>query len=234
LAASVIATTLESGHDAVEITRRLLQALRDHIRGRKGNSTPSQQQLELAGFVEQHLLTGLVRGSARKALLDGCSTISAAVTQRKFTGDPGEDWLVVRNLFRDSASAPLQAVADDAKYLRLLHRGSTLRSRLSELWRSSGTYDGAASAVSDALLQEHFAIGAKDWKGVHVMTIHKSKGKEFDEVIVYEGKYQHRIVAGGASAEKVAEARRNLRVAITRAKRKATLLTPRNDRCILL
>jgi ATP-dependent exoDNAse (exonuclease V) beta subunit len=35
-----------------------------------------------------------------------------------------------------------------------------------------------------ALLQEHFAIGAKDWKGVHVMTIHKSKGKEFDQVIV--------------------------------------------------
>jgi DNA helicase-2/ATP-dependent DNA helicase PcrA len=35
------------------------------------------------------------------------------------------------------------------------------------------------------LLQEHFAIGAKDWKGVHVMTIHKSKGKEFDEVAAY-------------------------------------------------
>ena len=35
------------------------------------------------------------------------------------------------------------------------------------------------------MLQEHFAIGAKDWKGVHGMTIHKSKGKEFDQVIVY-------------------------------------------------
>jgi hypothetical protein len=125
-------------------------------------------------------------------------------------------------------------VGEDAKYLRLLHRGSILRSRLSVLRRSNGKYTGALAAVRDALLQEHLSFGVRDWKRVHVMTIHKAKGKEFDEVIVYEGKYQHRIVDPRASVERIAQARRNLRVAVTRAKRKVTILTPDGDRSILL
>lgn len=39
-------------------------------------------------------------------------------------------------------------------------------------------------------MQEHFAAGQKDWRGIHLMTIHKSKGKEFDEVIIYDGLFQ--------------------------------------------
>jgi DNA helicase-2/ATP-dependent DNA helicase PcrA len=152
----------------------------------------------------------------------------------KFSGDPGEDWLEVRRLFKASSCEALQQVADDAKYLRLLHHGSILRSRLDELWRFSGGYAGALAAVREALVQEHFSNATREWRGVHVMTIHKSKGKEFDEVIVYEGAYQHRIVYRKANEKDVQQALRNLRVAVTRAKQRATVLTPQKEPCVFL
>jgi DNA helicase II / ATP-dependent DNA helicase PcrA len=235
LAAAVIASTLEGGTDVSEVTKRILLLLREHIRGRKGGDTPGQQQLELAKFLTQYVATGKMRGSARKALIDDCLRIAAQTVAYKFVGDPGDDWIAVRKLFEESACEALATIARDAKYLRLLHKGSALRSRLNALWRSKGSYLGATSAVRDALLQEHLFSGAKDWKGVHVMTIHKSKGKEFDEVIIYEGRYQHRIVNENASVERVTQARRNLRVAVTRAKKRTTILTPHgNGRCLLL
>lgn len=63
------------------------------------------------------------------------------------------------------------------------------------MWRSSHSYNGAVNAVSEALMQEHFSLSTKSWDGVNVMTIHKAKGKEFDEVIIYEGWYQNRFVS---------------------------------------
>jgi DNA helicase II / ATP-dependent DNA helicase PcrA len=235
LAAVVIAAALEGGTSISEVTKRILLSLRDHIRGRRGNDSPGQQQLDLANFLSQYVSTGKLRGSARKALVDDCIRIATQIVEQKLSGDPAEDWIAIRNLFQGSACEAISAVAQDAKYLRLLHKGSTLRSRLSQLWRLNESYAGATEAVRAALLQEHLFSGAKDWKGVHVMTIHKSKGKEFDEVIIYEGRYQHRIVADNASPERTMQARRNLRVAVTRARKRTTLLTPpENGRCPLL
>jgi len=233
LAAAVIASALEGGtRDEIQV--RLLPLLRDHIRGRKGARGPGAQQITLARFVDQYRLGDSVRGSARKVLIEQCRRISNALAVCQFSGNVEHDWLVVRRFFEDCSSAPLLAVATDAKYLRLLHKGSVLRSRLGERWRSGGNYRGAGAAVKDALIQEHFSAGLKTWKGVHVMTIHKSKGKEFDEVIIYEGLHRHRLASRGSSSNRIAEARRNLRVAVTRARYRATILTPGRDRSILL
>ena len=40
-----------------------------------------------------------------------------------------------------------------------------------------------------------YLYGLIKWDGVNVMTIHKSKGKEFDVVIVYEGRYRGHIIS---------------------------------------
>jgi len=55
------------------------------------------------------------------------------------------------------------------------------------------------------------------------MNMHKTKGKQFDEVSTFEG---------WASID--GPARQNLRVSVTRGKRQVTILTPKNDPCILL
>lgn len=74
----------------------------------------------------------------------------------------------------------------------------------------------------------------KDWRGIHVMTMHKAKGKEFDEVFIYEGSHQGRIIRANAEPKDIAQARLALRVAVTRAMKRATILSPRNDVCAFL
>lgn len=52
----------------------------------------------------------------------------------------------------------------------------------------------------------------REWRGIHVMTIHKSKGKESDEVFIYEGTHQGRLVRPNASQKDISQARLVLRV----------------------
>lgn len=82
-------------------------------------------------------------------------------------------------------------------------------------------------------MQEHFAAAQKDWRGIHLMTIHKSKGKEFDEVIIYDGMFQ-RIARAPADPKAYAQDLLALRVAVTRAIRRSSILTPKRDPCPFL
>lgn len=63
------------------------------------------------------------------------------------------------------------------------------------------------------------------------MTIHKSKGKEFDEVFIFEGYKQGKIVRSDATDKEVAQARLALRVAVTRARKRSTILFPKSEPC---
>jgi DNA helicase-2/ATP-dependent DNA helicase PcrA len=61
------------------------------------------------------------------------------------------------------------------------------------------------------------------------MTMHKSKGKEFDEVVIYEGQYQGRLMKRPNDPKVVSQDRLTLLVAVTRAMKRATILTPKAD-----
>jgi len=234
LAATLIAGLLEKGEDARHTGHRFILDLCTHIRGRKGNKPPTQIQLRLTEALASYVETEAIRGRNRERIVDEAGRIARRVHDVDLSGDPWEDWLAMRRMLADSHAPEIQQVAADAMYLRLLHRGATLRARLSELWRANGSYSGAASAVRDALLQEHFSASTRVWRGVHVMTIHKSKGKEFDEVVIYEGRYQGRIIHSDATEKEVSQARLALRVAVTRAMRLTTILTPVGDPCAFL
>lgn len=234
LAAVIIAGVLEGGSTSIEVAHRLIVDLCNHLKGRKGDEPPSQQQLNLADAMEGYASSGVIRGPKRKALADECLSIGTNRLAVRLSGDPEKDWLTVRRLFETALDDALTQVGKDAKYLRLLHRGATLRARLGEIWRANSSYRGSADAVREALLQEHFAASTKDWRGVHVMTIHKSKGKEFEEVIIYEDSHQGRIARVNANERELAQARLTLRVGVTRARQRATILTPRHDPCPFL
>lgn len=233
LAADVIATLLEGGTPD-SLKARLITAIHTHIRGRNGNKGPAQAELGLADAMFQYLGSGKIRGKNRQALVDDCGRLAEVRQGLVFSGSPEEDWRTVRGLFAGSQVDQLSRVATDAKYLRLLHKGSALRATLAEIWRRQGQYVGAVEAVRNALLQEHFTAALKEWRGIHLMTIHKAKGKEFDEVLIYEGRYAGRIVAADADEGRVGQARLALRVAVTRAIRRTTILTPRDEPCRFL
>jgi DNA helicase-2/ATP-dependent DNA helicase PcrA len=234
LSAVALARLLEGGADKNRLSRELLSDVIAHVRGRRGNDTPSRADLELTDALNEFLRSGNVRGKKRTAVVSEVMRIVEVRMTLALSGDPGADWLEVRRLLNESSSECIVNVADDAKYLRLLNKGATLRERLNELWRRNGSYVGATTEIQNALVQEHFTASTREWSGIHVMTIHKSKGKEFDEVFIFEGYKQGKLVRVNAGQKEVAQAFLALRVAVTRAKRRVTILSPGNEKCALL
>jgi DNA helicase-2/ATP-dependent DNA helicase PcrA len=136
-------------------------------------------------------------------------------------------------MFEESTHPSIKEVFEDSKYLRLLNKGALLSSRLSESWRLSKSYTGAKDSIKDALLQEHFSMSHRKWNGIFVMTLHKSKGKEFDEVIIWEDQYNS-IVPYNANTATIEQSKLVLRVGVTRAKKMTTICTPSKSPCILV
>jgi DNA helicase-2/ATP-dependent DNA helicase PcrA len=149
LAASAIAGLLESDPDHALVSRRLLQDLVRHMRGRSGPDGPSKAILTLSGVLSRHLEGAAIRGKNRLRIIEESNSIAGRRADLVLSGEAGEDWLAVRELFSGCESEVLRQIADDAKYLRLLRKGTMLRARLGDLWRSTGGYPGKHEPLID-------------------------------------------------------------------------------------
>lgn len=232
LAALTIASILETGSRKCCTESAVLTPLIEHILGRKGaDKPPSKAEESLASALSRYSLTKKIQGKNREKLIADTQDIVSLTNSTQFSGNIISDWKIVLAIIENEQSEVYQNLLKDARHLRLLQRGSQLYAALDILWRENGSYIGATEAVANALTQEHFSMSTRKWSGVNVMTIHKSKGKEFDAVIVYEGRYQNRIIS---KPERREQATLNLRVAVTRAKEHTYILTPNDDPCSLL
>ncbi len=231
LAAKFIGCIIDKGSTKKCSVNIILEVLMSHILGRRGAKDITKKDAEIATFIREYILTGKARGKNRIKLIEECTKIATSVNETTFTGNIIKDWKFVLTIIGECESEYIVQIAKDAKYIRLLQKGNQLYSSIDKIWRKNKNYNGIENAVAEALTQEHFAMSTKKWDGVNVMTIHKSKGKEFDEVIIYEGFYNNRIVS---KPEYIEQSRLNLRVAVTRAKKHAVIITPENDPCPLL
>jgi DNA helicase-2/ATP-dependent DNA helicase PcrA len=247
LGAEVIAFLMQSDQDGRHF-EQFISLLRNYYHG-KGGDAPAKGDIEEAerikkAYDEWMVRQGAGKGIRQNSILVNIIEVYAASRSLDLTGDPDRDWRSVRQVLEQGACIRLRALAEDARNIRLLERGTQMRQELSQDWRDNGKYANALVITRQAFVREHFSTNAKPESGVVVMNMHKAKGKQFDEVIIFEGwprvfKGQivanpDRIVQSNSRDNIDDQVRQNLRVSITRAKKRTTIITPRNDRCILL
>jgi DNA helicase II / ATP-dependent DNA helicase PcrA len=232
LAAIVIATVLEPVTTKEDLFKKLLLAIITHLKGRKSDGA-SKADIKLIDALEKYIEEGKITGKNRILFISEIKSIVDKRAEMVLAGIPATDWLSVRKLFENCTHENLHNVYLDAIYLRLLNKGAILNEDLAEKWRTFQSYHNATGIVDAALLQEHFSMTSRNWHGIFVMTIHKSKGKEFDEVIIWEDQYRT-ILPPNASTVDIERTKLALRVAITRAKSKTTILTCRDQPCSLI
>ncbi|WP_412516424.1 hypothetical protein K8Z49_37565 [Actinomadura madurae] len=159
-----------------------------------------------------------VRTNTAKAI------IAAYEAGLQLTGNPVTDWQLARTRLRGSAQ--LEEVFSKARLLRLLHATDALAWGLSDIWDGYTAYPGAADTVRRILAEETLAGRPAEPHPVTLMNMHKSKGKEFDAVIIVEGQHRDRLLDSTWETRRAVRNRRVLRVAITRARHAACFVRP--------
>lgn len=247
LAAEVIAFLLQQRSDD-GCFDEFVEVLCSFFHGR-GGAAPTKGDLAEAARFRAALVKWndcVAKGKAIPAnsVLQATFAVHQAIAAVKLTGDPDADWMALRAVLEAGGCARLAEIAREARNVRLLERGTQLRQGLSQDWRDFGGYRNALAVTRQAFVQEHFATAHKPESGVVVMNMHKAKGKQFDEVIIFEGWPKRvkgeivgnpdRIVGGNYRDGAMTQARQNFRVSVTRAKSRTTIMSPKDDICVLL
>lgn len=247
LAAEVIAFLLQQG-DHVGCFDEFVDVLCGFFHGR-GGAAPTKGDLTeatrfRAALAKWNDCAAKGKRVPANSVLQATFAVHRAVAAVKLCGDPNVDWTAIRAVLEGGECARLAEIAREVRNVRLLERGTQLRQGLSQDWRDYGAYRNALGITRQAFVQEHFATAFKPESGVVVMNMHKAKGKQFDEVIIFEGWPKRvkgeivgnpdRIVGGNRRDGPMTQARQNFRVSVTRAKVRTTIMSPKDDVCVLL
>ncbi len=247
LASEIIAYILQS-HDHKGDVAKFINLICNYFRG-KGGDAPSKTGLQEASRIFAAFEKAVENRHAGKAVRKNSIFLPIeaayeATHDLVLTGAPDSDWTTVREHLDAADCKRLKEIASKVRNISLLDRGTRLREGLSQNWRDTGRYADALDIVRHAFVREHFSTNTKPELGVVVMNMHKAKGKQFEEVIIFEGwprsqrgkvvANPNRIVRRNTHDNVDDQARQNFRVSITRAKLRTTILTPKNDPCVLL
>jgi DNA helicase-2/ATP-dependent DNA helicase PcrA len=148
--------------------------------------------------------------------------LERAAMPTDLTGQPVRDWQAARA--RLAGSTELNEVYKQVRLLRLLHATDALAWALLDAWDGDVGYRDAVGAVRVTLAEEAVNAARQEPPEVSVMTMHKSKGKEFDAVIIVEGRYDGPLLSDDPRQHDAE--RRLLRVAITRGRHLVLFLRP--------
>lgn len=149
----------------------------------------------------------------------------------EINGDPAADWIRARDVI---AQIPeFKEVHANERYVRLFRATDEIGNRLAQEWSERASYGNASEIVKRTLNMGRIISNQRDPRGCLIMTMHKSKGKEFDAVVLVEGKYKSKFFDEGREEEPFLASRRLLRVGITRARHKVVIVRPADARALI-
>jgi DNA helicase-2/ATP-dependent DNA helicase PcrA len=218
LATRVVALCLEPIPDTWQTLASGLELIAELYRAR-GNV----KKVDQLGRNAADARDGRFRGNAKcpkvlKSILD-------QIKDGYFSGEPARDWVAIRRAFEDSGTQELLLVAKLVIYLMGFNRGRRISDALSEVWLRRGQYEGARALIEAAITEDQIVGGDGDLVGLNVMTMHKSKGKEFDGVVVLHLGNNMSPYAPDWEPAPHKKSRKLLRVAVTRARHHVMMLT---------
>lgn len=219
LAARAIANIISSlEHDRGERLAQALDRIADMLRSaaNKTNIEASDKLRKWAVKCREGKIPSTKCVAALASVMD-------QLDKEGLTGAPTQDWVAVRRCLEKADAPELTKLADMARYLRLLRRGSAIEQALIVLWVSQGNYRGAEEALEQAILQNQIVDAQRETAAVSVMNMHQLKGREYDAVVLVEDQYNTFMAQD--KTPPYAETRRLLQVSITRARHYVVILS---------
>ena len=225
-AAFVVASVLEwPTGDTAETLARTLQSIATYYE-LKNSTRPTKKAKDLVRKFSE-AAGKVAKGNepniqAAKAML---RTHQAGI---QFVGHPIEDWRAAVRILHEVSS--LTEISDQGLMVPFSKPRAALPLGLGERWLASGGYLGASVLAEDILNRERLIEAERNPQGCMLMSMHKSKGKEFDGVVLVEKPFTSEFFGEGAAEVPFNRSRRLLRVAITRAKTLVRIVRPKNVR----
>ncbi len=177
--------------------------------------------------------------SLRAKTVVACKHVLEVLGKTKLTGDPVRDWLCVKNLLRDTNEQTLVEVVRHLELVVAFNRGKRIAADLTLSWQLNGRYLNARQTLENALARDQMIGGVDDKIRIQVMTIHKSKGKQFDGVILIRearsnGRTMESSFVWRDDRVPYRRSRKILSVGITRARFHTLILQPQWPTCPIL
>jgi len=117
----------------------------------------------------------------------------------------------------------LKPIIENIEKCNLFKKGSKIATQANELYFKNGNYSGLKKVFLKLSIESKIYDFYQYNNNVTIMTMHKSKGREFDGVIIFDGQYNHSINLREDDPN-LSRTRTLVRVAITRARHYVSIL----------
>ena len=222
--AAVVGSIMEWPDQSEQVGVAKTLSLIAHYYRLKNAGQPSQAAMEkIRKFSES---ADAVASSLEPRIKAAKAMRQAFRSRMTMVGDPVRDWRQARRILEEIKD--LNELFREARLVRLFGARDALATGLGAVWLTSGNYAGAANLVKKILDRERLVSSDRAPRGCMLMTIHKSKAKEFDAVVLVEGPYTSQFIDRDREKFPFEKSRRLFRVGVTRARSMVTIIRPRN------
>ncbi|MHA4948691.1 UvrD-helicase domain-containing protein [Micromonospora sp. SD19] len=217
--AYVVASIMEwPGVDPDEALTATVELICNFYRVKSTKTPGAKAKVAILERAQADIAAGAkVRSGTVKAVAAACSN------GIQFTGSPVQDWQLARA--RLSGSNELKEIFGKARLIRLLKATDAIAWALTDAWNGT-TYLDAAAVVRRVLANRMIeAIPSDEAATTTFMNMYKSKGKEFDGVVIAETRFGNdQLIDHTSKEDNIQSRRRLLRVAITRARHHVVII----------